>query len=134
MALGFRAGGGGYNNIAPSGEYVEVVADGVKTDATLLNELYNLIDPAKINPNTKFMYFSDANTTFIGNYTRKGLHTYVFEYSYSSSGSTYESESFFPGDTVSTSHHYKTTITSSTTHTTLDTQKPTAGKVYRVVY
>ena len=48
MARGFRAGGGGINGITPSGEYVEVTADGVKTYATLFASAFVLVNSTKI--------------------------------------------------------------------------------------
>lgn len=53
MALSNRNNLGGGGGVSPSGEYVEVHGNGVKTTAQCLNELHALIDFSKVTNNAK---------------------------------------------------------------------------------
>lgn len=54
--------------VAKRDEYVQVVADGVKTASTLLNELYALVDFTKITPHSLFVI--ETSSIYIFQITR----------------------------------------------------------------
>lgn len=90
-----------------TGEYEEVVADGVKTYGQLLNELYALVDKSKLNASTKLVisvpnvsdyvfayttYIKSVNKILFNSENGSSLNfTNVLSVSVTSSGSLYQS-------------------------------------------
>ena len=113
---------------ASSEDKVEVVADGVKTYATLLNELYALIDKTKITPQSILVYnneeffnllwFNNSEISLGGNGGMTGSYLVNNSVCLKASGST--------------SERFLTNSNGTTTYSTFSANKPTNG--YKIVF
>lgn len=70
------------------GGYVEIVADGVKTTPTLLNELFNLLDVNKIRLDSKFVLYSTAGEVLVFKLRKYKTDGSMYDFSNDAVGAT----------------------------------------------
>ncbi len=111
--------------------YVEVIADGIKTNSQLFDDLYALVDDTKLKETSKFSERNPSQTEYTVYDYR--IHTnnsrITFTYTALSGAAVVVMEADIKLSN-STFTHYKT----NGTVTDLGTQVATSGTRYRIIY
>ena len=118
--------------INPDKGYVEVTGDGVKTYATLLNELFALVDKTKINKSSALLNITPNGETYY--YQPEYVDNTEFIFSGCSAN---QSNFAVTGVTIKATGSTSYQAVTSTSSTTINEQSsvvPVSGRKFRLVY